>query len=78
MWYQTSCIAVDFSVSGHRIDCAITGTENKDKRVLVTLVIVKVMLLAQTLANTFLFPKGSLQAIVLLPNQEVTMCMSMD
>lgn len=71
MWYQTSCIAEDFSVSGHGIDCAVIGTENKDKRLLVTLITVRIMLLAQDLANTFLFPKGRLQTIVLLSNNKL-------
>lgn len=57
MWYQTPCIAVDFRVSGHGINCAITRTENKDKQLLITLVIVRIMVLAQDLANTFLFQR---------------------
>jgi len=52
--------------------CAVTGTENKDKRLLFTLIIVRIMLLAQNLANTFLFPKGGLQTVVLLPSNQVT------
>lgn len=78
MWSQASCIAVDFSVSGRGIDCVRTGTENKDKRLLVTLILVRMMLLAQDSANTFIFSKGGMQTIVVLPNKQVTVCMSLN